>query len=87
MFRTIGGVDDVAELTTAPPDRAVSRIALGTFYALRGRLDSASTEYRAAIHLDPRSRQPYLYLAEVLRLQGRSAESKHMLRDAPKTNR
>lgn len=78
---------ELIESTRYNADRAVSRIALGTFYALRGRLDSAATEYRAAIHLDPRARQPYLYLAEVLRLQGRAAESEQMIREAPKAGR
>jgi len=56
-------------------DRTVSRIALGTFYAVRSKLDSAAVEYRAAIKLDPRAVQAYLYLAEALRLQGRIPEA------------
>jgi cytochrome c-type biogenesis protein CcmH/NrfG len=54
-------------------DRAVTRLALGSFYALRGKLDSAAAEYRAALRLDPRSAEASRYLAEVLRLQGAAA--------------
>jgi predicted CXXCH cytochrome family protein len=65
-------------------DRTVSRLTLGSFYALRGRLDSASAEYRAALRLDPRSAQAYLYLAEVLRVQGRRLEAERTIRDGLK---
>jgi predicted CXXCH cytochrome family protein len=66
-------------------DRTVSRLALGSFYALRGKLDSAATEYHAALFLDPSSAKAYLYLAEVLRLQGRPAAAERMIRDGLKT--
>jgi tetratricopeptide (TPR) repeat protein len=65
-------------------DRTLSRLTLGSFYALRGRLDSASAEYRAALRLDPRSVKAYLYLAEVLRVQGRQPEAEQTIRDGLK---
>jgi len=65
-------------------DRTLSRLTLGSFYALRGRLDSASAEYRAALRLDPRSVEAYLYLAEVLRVQGRQASAEQTIRDGLK---
>jgi predicted CXXCH cytochrome family protein len=65
-------------------DRTLSRLTLGSFYALRGRLDSASAEYRAALTLDPRSVEAYLYLAEVLRVQGRQEEAEQTVRDGLK---
>jgi predicted CXXCH cytochrome family protein len=52
-------------------DRAPSRLALGIFYAQLGHLDSAATEFRAAVRLSPLSSQAYLALAAVLRAQGR----------------
>ncbi len=65
-------------------DRTLSRLTLGSFYALRGRLDSAAAEYRAALRLDPRSAQAYVYLAEVLRVQGRRPETERTIRDGLK---
>jgi predicted CXXCH cytochrome family protein len=56
-------------------DRAPNRIALGVFYAQLGQLDSAATELRAATLLEPTEPQPYLALAEVLRVQGRTADA------------
>jgi len=65
-------------------DRTLSRITLGSFYAFRGRLDSAATEFRAALRQDSRSVQAYLYLAEVFRVQGRMAERERTIRDGLK---
>ena len=56
-------------------DRAPNRIALGVFYAQLGQLDSAATELRAATMLEPKEPQPYLALAEVLRVEGRTADA------------
>jgi Flp pilus assembly protein TadD len=56
-------------------DRAPSRFALGAFYAQLGQLDSATTEFRAAIKLSPRLVQPYVALAAVLQQQGRVPEA------------
>jgi predicted CXXCH cytochrome family protein len=65
-------------------DRTLSRLTLGSFYALRGKLDSASAEYRAALRLDPRSVKAYVYSAEVLRAQGRRQEAELIIRDGLK---
>jgi predicted CXXCH cytochrome family protein len=65
-------------------DRTLSRITLGSFYGLRGRLDSAAAEYRAALRLDPRSAQAYLLLSEVFRVQGRPADRERTIRDGLK---
>ena len=56
-------------------DRADARIALGTFFAQRGSLDSAIAEYRAAGRLAPRNVQAHAYLAEILRRQGQVDEA------------
>ncbi|HEY4953806.1 MAG TPA: cytochrome c3 family protein [Gemmatimonadaceae bacterium] len=65
-------------------DRTLSRLTLGSFYALRGKLDSASAEYHAALRLDPRSVKAYVYLAEVLRVQGRLRDAEQIIRDGLK---
>ena len=65
-------------------DRAPSRFALGAFYAQLGQLDSAATEFRAAIELSPRFAQAYLGLAAVLREQGHLPEAVAELERATK---
>lgn len=61
-------------------DQPDHRLALAAFYGRRGRLDSAAAEYRAAIRLAPRFPQPYVELAEVLRVMGRDREGEEVLR-------
>ena len=56
-------------------DRAGNRLSLGAFYAQRGQLDSATTEYRAALRLAPELRQARLGLAVALSALGRTADA------------
>jgi Flp pilus assembly protein TadD len=63
-------------------DRAGNRLSLAAFYAQRGKLDSATTEYRAALHLAPQLREARLGLAVVLDAQGRVADAVRTLDSA-----
>ena len=63
-------------------DRAGNRLSLAAFYAQRGKLDSATTEYRAALHLAPQLREARLGLAVVLDAQGRLADAVRTLDSA-----
>jgi predicted CXXCH cytochrome family protein len=56
-------------------DRAGNRLALAAFYAQRGRLDSATVEYEAALRIAPRFREARLGLAAVLSARGRRADA------------
>ena len=56
-------------------DRAGNRLSLAAFYAQRGKLDSARTEYEAALRLAPRLREARVGLAVVLNAQGRIADA------------
>ena len=61
-------------------DRTQRRLTLGAFYAARGQLDSAGTEFRAAMRLSPGDEVGYLNLAAILVEQGRRAEAEGVLR-------
>jgi Flp pilus assembly protein TadD len=63
-------------------DRAGNRLSLGAFYARAGKLDSAGTEYRAALRLVPQLREARLGLAVVLNAQGRTADAMRALDSA-----
>ena len=63
-------------------DRAGNRLSLAAFYAQRGKLDSAITEYQAALHLTPQLREARLGLAVVLSAQGRVADAVRTLDSA-----
>jgi Flp pilus assembly protein TadD len=63
-------------------DRAGNRLSLAAFYAQSGKLDSATTEYRAALALAPQLREARLGLAVVLSAQGRSADAMRALDSA-----
>jgi Flp pilus assembly protein TadD len=56
-------------------DRAGNRLSLAAFYAQRGQLDSATTEYQSALRLAPRLREARVGLAVVLSAQGRMADA------------
>jgi predicted CXXCH cytochrome family protein len=56
-------------------DQPDDRLALGAFYAQLGRLDSAAVEYRAALRLEPRLSRASVFLAALLRAQGRMADA------------
>jgi Flp pilus assembly protein TadD len=56
-------------------DRAGNRLSLAAFYAQRGQLDSATTEYHSALRLAPRLREARVGLAVVLSAQGRMADA------------
>jgi tetratricopeptide (TPR) repeat protein len=62
-------------------DQPDHRSSLAQFYVRRGRLDSAIVEYRAAIRLAPRMPQPYVDLAEVLRVSGDARAGDQVLRE------
>jgi cytochrome c-type biogenesis protein CcmH/NrfG len=62
-------------------DRAPNRLLLGAFYVQRGALDSAVTEFRAAVRLAPHSSTGYLALAELLRAQGDKPGAEGILRE------
>jgi Flp pilus assembly protein TadD len=63
-------------------DRAGNRLSLAAFYAQTGKLDSATTEYRAALRLAPQLREARLGLAVVLNAQGRTADAMRTLDSA-----
>ena len=63
-------------------DRAGNRLSLAAFYAQRGKLDSATTEYRAALRLAPQLREARLGLAVVLNALGRTADAMRTLDSA-----
>jgi tetratricopeptide (TPR) repeat protein len=63
-------------------DRAGNRLSLAAFYAQLGKLDSATTEYRAALELAPRLREARLGLAVVLSALGRTADALRTLDSA-----
>lgn len=63
-------------------DRPGNRLSLAAFQAQRGSLDSAITEYRAALHLAPQLREARLGLAVVLSAQGRVADALRTLDSA-----
>ena len=63
-------------------DRAGNRLSLAAFYAQSGKLDSATTEYRAALRLAPQLREARLGLAVVLSAQGRTADAMRALDSA-----
>ncbi len=62
-------------------DRPEARMALGSFYARRGRLDEAETMLRSAIALEPRHVPAYVNLADLRRSQGRDADAETTLRE------
>lgn len=63
-------------------DQPDDRLALGAFYAQLGKYDSAAAEYRAALRLEPRLSRASVYLAAVLRAQGRMPEAIRVLDSA-----
>jgi len=63
-------------------DRAGNRLSLAAFYTQGGKLDSAATEYRAALGLAPQLREARLGLAVVLNAQGRIADAMRALDSA-----
>ena len=56
-------------------DRAGNRLSLAAFYAQRGQLDSATTQYQSALHLAPRLREARIGLAVALNAQGRIGDA------------
>ncbi len=62
-------------------DRPEARMALGSFYARRGRIDEADPMLRSAITLDPRHVPAYVNLADLRRSQGRDADAETILRE------
>lgn len=62
-------------------DRATSRLTLGAFYLMRGQLEDAAGESRAAIRLAPYDPQGYVNLAGVRVAQGRIADAEATLRE------
>jgi predicted CXXCH cytochrome family protein len=60
---------DFVESQRYNADQPDDRLALGAFYAQLGQLDSAATEYRAALRLEPRLARAWVFLAAVLRAQ------------------
>lgn len=63
-------------------DRAGNRLSLAAFFAQRRKLDSAVTEYEAALRLSPGLREARLGLAVVLNAQGRIADAMRTLDSA-----
>jgi tetratricopeptide (TPR) repeat protein len=62
-------------------DRPESRVALGSFAAMLGRLDDARAEFDAARRLDPAFVPAYVNAADVLRAAGREGDARDQLRD------
>lgn len=56
-------------------DQPDDRLALGAFYAQLGKYDSAAAEYRAALRLEPRFTRASVFLAAVLRAEGRIGDA------------
>lgn len=73
---------DFVESQRYNADQPDHRLTLGAFYWQLGRLDSAVTEYRAAIALAPRFAQAYVDLAGLLTTMQRGADAERTLRDA-----
>ncbi len=63
-------------------DRADSRTALGTFFAMRGDAAGAEAEYRSALRLDPQYAIAAINLADLYRAQRRDSEAEPVLRAA-----
>ncbi|HJQ20303.1 MAG TPA: multiheme c-type cytochrome [Gemmatimonadaceae bacterium] len=63
-------------------DQPEDRLALGAFYAQQGRYDSAATEYRAALRLEPNYPRAVVFLAAVMRAQGRLPDALAVLDSA-----
>ena len=63
-------------------DRADSRTALGTFFAMRGDAAAAEAEYRSALRLDPQYAIAAINLADLYRAQRRDSEAEPVLRAA-----
>ena len=61
-------------------DRPEARVALGAFFARRGRPADAEVEYRAAIRLLPSFVQAYINLADLYRSLGRDRDGEAVLR-------
>jgi len=65
-------------------DRPEAHVALGSFYAQRGRYVDADKAYRRALAMDPRYAPAYVNLADLYRAQGRDADAEAALREALK---
>ena len=52
-------------------DQPEDRVVLGAFYAQQGKLDSAITEYRGALRIEPDLTQAHVFIAAALRAQRR----------------
>lgn len=63
-------------------DRPEARVALGAFFARRGRSSEAEIEYRAATRLVPSFVQAYVNLADLYRSLGRDSDGEAVLRQA-----
>ncbi|HET8656428.1 MAG TPA: tetratricopeptide repeat protein [Longimicrobiaceae bacterium] len=62
-------------------DRPESRVTLGTYFALLGRLPEAEAEFRSVLHLFPRAVPAYVNLADLYRSQGRESDAEQTLRE------
>jgi len=66
-------------------DRPEARTALGGFYAQRGHLTEAETEFKMAMSKNPKFSPAAINLADLYRLQGRDPEAIELLRKAIKS--
>jgi len=60
-------------------DRPESRTNLGTYFATRGRVTAAETEFRAALELDPTFVPAYVNLADLYRAEQREPDVRRVL--------
>jgi len=65
-------------------DRPEAHVALGSFFAQRGRHADADKAYRKALEMDPDYVPAYVNLADLYRAQGRDADAEATLREGLK---
>lgn len=74
------GLEEYRRAQLVNADRAGARLNLGRIALHLGDLQGAEEEYRAALRLAPRSPEPYVSLADLLRMRGRDADGEELLR-------